>query len=283
MLEPEQAAQRTARSTVKPYILDDASAVEYKRLDLMSKILDPWTRQYLIGLGVGEGWHCLELGGGNGSIAQWLAAKVGASGSVTAIDINPVLIELVPAQNLSVQQMDLRAGELESESYDLVTCRALLHQIAEYAPQVLARMAEAVKPGGWLMIQEPDFHLAPTTEPEVWARTWEGLIEWGRASGVDWLIGRKLPSMVAGLGLGHPQAKTDVQNIRGRDRGALYFQLFFAEVRDRLIAAGHLDAGTIDAASALLDDAKYWTQCWMMTAVWVRKPLPDASFAAASE
>jgi ubiquinone/menaquinone biosynthesis C-methylase UbiE len=283
MLEPEQAAQRTARSTVKPYILDDASAVEYKRLDLMSKILDPWTRQYLIGLGVGEGWHCLELGGGNGSIAEWLAAKVGASGSVTAIDINPVLIELVPAQNLSVQQMDLRAGELESESYDLVTCRALLHQIAEYAPQVLARMAEAVKPGGWLMIQEPDFHLAPTTEPEVWARTWEGLIEWGRASGVDWLIGRKLPSMVAGLGLGHPQAKTDVENIRGRDRGALYFQLFFAEVRDRLIAAGHLDAGTIDAASALLDDAKYWTQCWMMTAVWVRKPLPDASFAAASE
>jgi SAM-dependent methyltransferase len=283
MLEPEQAARRTARSTVKPYILDDASAVEYKRLDLMSKILDPWTRQYLIGLGVGEGWHSLEHGGGNGSIAEWLAAKVGASGSVTAIDINPVLIELVPAQNLSVQQMDLRAGELESESYDLVTCRALLHQIAEYAPQVLARMAEAVKPGGWLMIQEPDFHLAPTTEPEVWARTWEGLIEWGRASGVDWLIGRKLPSMVAGLGLGHPQAKTDVQNIRGRDRGALYFQLFFAEVRDRLIAAGHLDAGTIDAASALLDDAKYWTQCWMMTAVWVRKPLPDASFAAASE
>ena len=26
---------------MKPYILDDASAFEYKRLDLMSKILDP--------------------------------------------------------------------------------------------------------------------------------------------------------------------------------------------------------------------------------------------------
>jgi hypothetical protein len=23
----------------------------------------------------------------------------------------------------------------------------------------------------------------------------------------------------------------------------------------------------------LLDDPNYWTQCWMMTAVWVRKPL----------
>ena len=268
---------------MKPYILDDASAVEYQRLDLMAKILDPWTREYLTGLGVGAGWHCLELGGGNGSIAEWLTVKVGASGSVTAVDIDPVLLELIPAQNLLVQQMDLRTGELSSNSYDLVSCRALVHQIAEYAPQVLARMADAVKPGGWLLVQEPDFHLAPTTEPEVWARTWESLIEWGRANGVDWLIGRKLPSMVAGLGLGHPQAKTDVQNIRGRDRGALYFQLFFAEVRDRLIAAGHLDAPTIDAAAALLDDPNYWTQCWMMTAVWVRKPLLNALLTGTSK
>jgi hypothetical protein len=53
-------------------------------------------------------------------------------------------------------------------------------------------------------------------------------------------------------------------------------------VRDRAIAAGQLDAATIDAASALLDDPNYWTQCWMMTAVWVRKPLPDAPFGTAS-
>jgi 2-polyprenyl-3-methyl-5-hydroxy-6-metoxy-1,4-benzoquinol methylase len=164
-----------------------------------------------------RGLALLELGGGNGSIAEWLAAKVSPSGSVTAIDINPVLLELLPAQNLSVQHMDVRTGELRLESYDLVTCRALLHQIAEYGPQVLARMAQAVRPGGWLLIQEPDFNLAPTTEPEVWARTWECLIEWGHANGIDWLIGRKLPSMVAALGLWQPQAKTDVHNIRGRD------------------------------------------------------------------
>ncbi len=134
-------------------------------------------------------------------------------------------------------------------------------------------MADAVKPGGWMLIQEPDFHLAPITEPEVWATAWKSLIDWGHDNGVDWLIGRKLPGMVDALGFGHPQAKTDVQNIRGRDRGALYFQLFFAEVRDRVVGARQLDAATFDAASALLDDPNYWTQCWMMTAVWVRKPL----------
>jgi hypothetical protein len=62
-----------------------------------------------------------------------------------------------------------------------------------------------------------------------------------------------------------------VQNIR--DRGALYFQLFFAEMRDRVLASGHLDAKTLDAASALLDDPAYWNQCWMMTAASARKSI----------
>ena len=46
---------------MKPYILDDASTLEYQRLDLMSKILDPWTLGYLSALGVSQGWQCLEL------------------------------------------------------------------------------------------------------------------------------------------------------------------------------------------------------------------------------
>jgi SAM-dependent methyltransferase len=193
---------------------------------------------------------------------------------VTAVDINPVLLGLIPAQKLTIRQMDVRtsSGELPANAYDLITCRALLHQISEYAPAVLARMAAALKPGGWLLVQEPDFHLAQTTEPDVWAKTWKALIEWGHANGIDWLIGRGLPGMVGKLGLGQPQAKTDVQNIRGRDRGALYFRLFFAEVRKRVVSSGRLDTASLDAASALLEDPNYWTQCWMMTAVWVRKP-----------
>src|SRR5215210_8946321 len=187
---------------MKPYILDDASTLEYQRLDLMSKILDPWTRGYLTALGVGEGWQCLELGSGNGSIAEWLCATVRPSGNVTAIDINPVLLELIPAQNLTIQQMDVRtsSGELPANAYDLVSCRALLHQISDYAPAVLAQMAAALKLGGWLLIQEPDFHLAPTTEPEVWATTWKEQlrIEACQVLGID-LVGLLL------VGVDEPQ------------------------------------------------------------------------------
>jgi ubiquinone/menaquinone biosynthesis C-methylase UbiE len=102
---------------MRPYILDDAATLEYQRLDLMSKILDPWTQGYVAGLGAGQGWQCLELGTGNGSIAEWLCAAVGPSGSVTAVDVNTVLLELIPAQNLTVRQMDVRTDELPVSAY----------------------------------------------------------------------------------------------------------------------------------------------------------------------
>jgi ubiquinone/menaquinone biosynthesis C-methylase UbiE len=256
---------------LRSYILDDSATLEYQRLDLMSAILDPWTRGYVEGVGIRPGWHCLELGGGNGSIAEWLCDRVGPTGGVTSVDIDTTLLDLVPAQNLTVRRADARVEELPAGAYDLVTCRAFLHQIAGQAPAVLQRMAAAVRPGGWLVVQEPDFSLAPTTQPEVWAATWTALLDWGRDSGVDWLIGRALPRMVTDLGFARAQAKTDVQNIRGGDRGARYFQLFFAEVRDRVLASGRLDAATLDAATELLDDPARWTQCWMMTAVWARR------------
>jgi len=253
------------------YMFDNDAAIEYQRLDLMSKILDPWTRRYLTALGIDRGWQCLEVGGGNGSVTEWLCEQVGPEGAVTSIDLDTRLIRLVPARNLVVQEADLRTANLPTNGYDLVMCRTTLHQIAGFAPAVLAKMAAAVKDGGWLFVQEPDFNLARTMQPEAWAKTWEGLIEWGRTQGVDWFIGRRLPVMVAALDFGLPEAATDVPHIRGTERGALYFQLFFETVHERVVASGHVDAAMLDSASRLLDDPDYWTQCWMMTAVWVRK------------
>lgn len=256
-----------------PYIFDNASTAEYQRLDLMSKILDPRTRASLSVLGVGKGWNCLELGGGNGSMTEWLCKMAGTLGSVTSIEANPKLIELIPAQNLIVRQADVRTTEFPADAFDLVMCRALLHQIAENAPAVLAKMAAAVKPGGWLFVCEPDFHLVRTCKPEAWVTAWEGILKWGLTQGVDWFIGRQLPAMVESLGLGRPEATTEAPNIRGTCRGAVYFQMFFEMVRDRVIGSGLVDAKTLDAASAMLSDPDCWTQCWMLTSVWVRKPL----------
>jgi len=259
------------------YIFDNATAAEYERLDLMSKILDPRTRASLLALGLREGWNCLELGGGNGSITEWLCRMVGDAGHVTSVDINSELIDLVNAPNLTVLQGDVRTGDLPSGGFDLVMCRAMLHQVSAYAQAVLEKMAAALRPGGWLFVCEPDFNLVRTAQPQTWQKAWDGIIAWGQSQGVDWFIGRKLPSMVQALGLGHPEAATEVPNIRGTTRDALYFQMVFEMVRERVVAAGFVDAATLDEAARVLADPDCWTQCWMLTSVWIRKPLHDAS------
>src|SRR3712207_8958042 len=91
--------RRPPRSTLFPY-------TTLFRSDLMSKILDPWTRGYLTALKVGEGWQCLELGGGNGSIAEWLSGTVNPSGSVT--------------------RSEEHTSELQSRQY--LVCRLLLEK-----------------------------------------------------------------------------------------------------------------------------------------------------------
>ena len=171
-----------------------------------------------------------------------------------------------------MRQADVRSSDLPAGAFDLVLCRALLHQIAEHAQTVLAKMAAAVKPGGWLFVCEPDFNLVRTCEPEAWQKAWEGILKWGQTQGVDWFIGRRLPGMVKALGLGHPSANTEVPNIRGTSRDAVYFQMFFEMVRSRVVQSGLVDAKTLDAAIEALADPDFWTQCWMLTSVWVRKP-----------
>src|SRR5439155_17835889 len=59
---------------------------EDDRLDLLERIFDPLSRRRREM--VQPGWRCLEVGAGRGSMAVWLAERVGASGQVVATDID---------------------------------------------------------------------------------------------------------------------------------------------------------------------------------------------------
>jgi 16S rRNA A1518/A1519 N6-dimethyltransferase RsmA/KsgA/DIM1 with predicted DNA glycosylase/AP lyase activity len=63
---------------------------------------DPGTIRHLETLGVGEGWHCLEIGGGGGSIAEWLCRRVGPKGHVVATDLDTRFLEALDYDNLEV-------------------------------------------------------------------------------------------------------------------------------------------------------------------------------------
>ena len=72
-----------------PYLLDNAGAEAPARLTALAAMFDPGTIRHLESRGVGPGWHCLEVGGGAGSVAAWLATRVGPTGHVLVTDIDP--------------------------------------------------------------------------------------------------------------------------------------------------------------------------------------------------
>ena len=72
------------------YIFDNAAEEPTtQRFASLEALYDPRTIRFLEATGVGPGWRCLEVGGGSGSIAAWLADRVGGAGHVLVTDIDP--------------------------------------------------------------------------------------------------------------------------------------------------------------------------------------------------
>jgi 2-polyprenyl-3-methyl-5-hydroxy-6-metoxy-1,4-benzoquinol methylase len=128
---------------------------ERTRIMLFESAYDPNTIRQLQAIGVTDGWKCLEVGAGGGSIARWLAMVVGPSGKVVATDLSTRLLEQLPMQNIEVRQHNILTDQLESGLYDLVHARAVLMHLGE-PEKALEKMAKSLRPGGWLFIEDGD-------------------------------------------------------------------------------------------------------------------------------
>ena len=87
-----------------------------------------------------------------------LAEIVGRDGRVYAVDSDPAARDVAAAAAATFSQVlaITQAGEdlLLPEPVDLAFCRFLLMHVSDPAV-VLARMRQAVRPGGWVVAQEP--------------------------------------------------------------------------------------------------------------------------------
>src|SRR5579864_799147 len=118
-------------------------------------MLDPWTIRNLQKIGVREGWNCLEVAGGGGSIAQWLCQQVGRGGHVVATDLEPRFLQAIDEPNLEVWRHDILREPLPEGAFDLVHARAVLGFLPKPA-EMIGKMAAALKPGGWLLLEAGD-------------------------------------------------------------------------------------------------------------------------------
>ena len=236
------------------YVFDTAEALEHERLLAHSELWDPFTFRKLAETGVGDGWRCLEIGAGAGSVAAWLVHRVGPRGQVVATDIETRWLEPMAAANLEVRHHNVAADPLEESGYDLIHARLVL----EHLPQrqaVARKLAAALRPGGWLVVEDYDIRtmgLAETAPPS-WALVNEAVVDVLRAAGSDPLCGSQLAGLLQRSGLVDVLVEGFLRPMPIPDLAPI-FRRPLEQLRRGLEAGGAVTAGQIDDALAAFDD-----------------------------
>jgi SAM-dependent methyltransferase len=253
------------------YTFDNAWREAGHRLALLTQTLDPATQRRMRAIGVSAGWRCLEVGAGNGSIAQWLCSQVGARGRVVATDIDTRFLDALAAPNLEVRRHDISVDDLPDGAFDLVHTRLVLMHLST-REEVLPRLVAASRSGGWLLLEEHDIFPIGASAMEAYGRVFDAM---GRALGdagarADW--GRQLPSRLAAQGLIEIGAEADVPVFRGDSPMAEFLRLSMVQLRERVLGVGASEQD-VDRVLDALTDTKQWFMGPAMVAAWGRRPL----------
>jgi 2-polyprenyl-3-methyl-5-hydroxy-6-metoxy-1,4-benzoquinol methylase len=248
------------------YVLGHHLKGEGKRLALMSKLLDPMHQRYLRALDLlKSGASTLEVGCGNGSISACLARRVAPDGRAVAVDLDLSLVA-VRAANLELRKHDIIAGPVERAHFDIVTAPAVLHHIAD-PEKAIANLVASLRPGGAILLIEPDFLPATIAEPPQVHAFWDGWLAWSRDRGIDYQIGRTLASRLAGIGLERIGGMAETAIYNGTSLWADYWVQTVKELRRDLIGSGKLNNALVDTFLDHCADSAWWTQTIAFTAV----------------
>ena len=267
-------------SIKQQYVFDNAWQQQRQRLAALEAWLDPGTTRHLDALGVAPGWQCLEVGAGGGSIADWLSQRVGPSGRVLATDLDTRFVEALDRPNLEVRRHDIVTDELEEGAFDLVHTRFLLIHLPE-RDRVLRKLAAALKPGGWLLVEEPDF-ISGVADPNSGAeaaalfdKLFAAHLRVQEARGIDTGYGRRLLSSLDAAGLSDVEAEGRVSILRfgAGSTGQVLGRLTFMQLRQPMIEAGLATQPEFDALMALLDDPRFAFMTMVVMAARGRCPV----------
>jgi SAM-dependent methyltransferase len=249
------------------YIFDNAAPQAPLRLAALADVFDVATQQYLSARGVQAGWRCLEVGGGAGTIATWLAAQVAPSGSVLVTDIDPRVIPSAGPPNLEIRRHDIVQDALPAATFDLAHARLVLSHLGD-PDTALARMTAALKPGGWLVVE--DFEVQPLAggdaELSPTARAMRALT----ATASDHRLGRTLARRLEAAGLELVEMEGRARIVRGDTVWARLLQMNYAQLRSQMLASG-LSPEQFAADVAELDDPRFEMRAPVMWTAWGRR------------
>ncbi len=259
------------------YLLDNRAPEAEQRFDSLSVLFNPGTFRHMERLGVTEGWRCWEVGVGGPSIPTWLADRVGPAGRVLATDIDIRWAERAAETGVEVLEHDVAHDEPPSGGFDLVHERLVLIHLPD-REQALDRMIAALRPGGWVLVEDFDSTMQPNACPDEVGPEQHlandvraGLRVLLSARGADMMLGRRLPRMLRDAGL--EDVAADAYLSMALPAAVAMEQANVRQVRDDYVRRGLASAAEIDRHLEALATGRLDVASPVLVSAWGRKPL----------
>ena len=135
-----------------------SAAENYERY-FVPAIAAPLAADLLDVAALGVGQRVLDVGCGTGIVARFAAERVGPSGSVAGLDINPGMLAVArsiaaPGAAIEWHQSDAQATPFDGDAYDAALCQMGLQFFADKSA-ALREVRRVLAPGGRLVANLP--------------------------------------------------------------------------------------------------------------------------------
>lgn len=254
------------------YLLPNADRHASGRFDALSRLFDGVTHRHLEFLGLDTGWRCWEVGAGGPSIPEWLANRVGATGYVLATDIDTSWLQV--SASVDVRVHDVTAGDSPEGDFDLVHARLVLSHLPA-RDAALRHMVAALRPGGWLIVEDFDVEQGRAACPEPRSceehranRIRERFVELLAARGVDLAYGRTLPRRLRSAGL--ESVGADAYTPLVHPAAADLERANVAQVAATLVRDGLLSEGDVEGHHAAVEARRIDVALPPLVSAWGR-------------
>lgn len=271
-----QWAQDEEVNLSEKYLLDNQQLEAGQRFDALSVLFNPSTFRHAQALGLTAGWRVWEVGAGSPSVPLYWASQAGPSGHVLATDIDTSWLG-GDDSNYEVRRHDVGSEPPPAGFFDLVHARLVLVHVTKRA-QALAAMVDAVRPGGWLLLEEADPALQPLVCPDesgaeqkLANKLKHGFRKLMAERGVDLAYGRTLPRLLREAGLGKVQS--DAFFPMGGPACTELERATVEQIRDALIGGGIATQTEVEQHLGNLRTGRLDLATSPMVSAWGQKPM----------
>jgi SAM-dependent methyltransferase len=255
------------------YLLDNQQAEAGERFDALSELFNPSTFRHMDAIGLSSGWRVWEVGAGSASVPSWIAART--NGYVLATDIDTSWLEGQGAP-YEVKGHDIGTDPAPDGLFDLVHARLVLVHVPERT-RAVSTMIGAVRPGGWVFLEEADPGLQPLVCPDEFGDEQHlanklklGFRSLMSAKGADLSFGRTLARQLRSAGM--IDVQSDAYFPMGGPVCNELERATIVQIRERLISDGLATADEIDRHLSNVASGRLDLATSPMVSAWARKP-----------